>query len=276
MTTPETENYLTAFGLSEPPFSKELPDEQLWLPPSKQGIVNGVRDAVKARASVVITGDPGVGKTVVLRAVRHLLPEPDFRLTYCHNATLGRRDFYRQLCVTLGLTPSATAAGVFYGVASHIEQLAIERAHPVFLLDEAHLLRQDTLEHLHILMNYEWDSRALLSLVLVGLPELADRLALRRNRSLYSRLHHRFVISPLTPDDTATYVRTRLARAGCDRELFTSDALVLLHEATRGAMRDIDRISTISLRLAARRTRRLIERDLLLRVIEHEYQEVAA
>ena len=276
MTIPETENYLTAFGLSEPPFSKELPDDQLWLPPSKQGIVNAIIDAVKERSSVVITGDPGVGKTAVLRAVRHLLPEADYRLTYCHNATLGRRDFYRQLCLALGLTPIATAAGVFYAVASHIEQLAIERAHPVFLLDEAHLLRQDTLEHLHILMNYEWDSRALLSLVLVGLPELADRLALRRNRSLYSRLHHRFVIGPLTPDDTATYVRTRLARAGCDRELFTSDALVLLHEATRGAMREIDRISTICLRLAARRTRRLIERDLLLRVIEHESHEVAA
>lgn len=276
MTTPETENYLTAFGLSEPPFSKELPDAQLWLPPSKQGIVNAILDALKEHASVVLTGDPGVGKTAVLRAVRHLLPEADYRLTYCHNATLGRRDFYRQLCVALGLTPSATAAGVFYAVAGHIEQLAIERAHPVFLLDEAHLLRQDTLEHLHILMNYEWDSRALLSLVLVGLPELADRLALRRNRSLYSRLHHRFVIGPLTPDDTTTYVRTRLARAGCDRELFTSDALVLLHEATRGAMRDIDRISTTCLRLAARRTRRLIERDLLLRVIEHESHEVAA
>lgn len=276
MTIPETENYLVKFGLSEPPFSKELPDKQLWLPPSKQDIVNAIVDALRARASVLLTGDPGVGKTVVLRAVRHCLPEAEFRLTYCHNATLGRRDFYRQLCLALGLAPTATAAGVFYAVASHIEQLAIERAHPVFLLDEAHLLHQDTLEHLHILMNYEWDSRALLSLVLVGLPELADRLALRRNRSLYSRLHHRFVIGPLTPEDTATYVRTRLAQAGCDRELFTSDALTLLHEATRGAMRDIDRISTICLRLAARRTRRLIERDLILRVIEHESHEVAA
>ena len=101
------------------------------------------------------------------------------RRDYCHNDTLGRRDFYRQLCVALGLTPSATAEGVFYAVASHIEELAIERAHPVFLLDEAHLLRQDTLEHLHILMNYEWDSRALLSLVLVGLPELEPDTPLR-------------------------------------------------------------------------------------------------
>ena len=52
-------------------------------------------------------------------------------------------------------------------------------------------------------MNYEWDSRALLSLILVGLPELQDRLELRKNRSLYSRIHRRLSIGPLTPDDTA-------------------------------------------------------------------------
>jgi type II secretory pathway predicted ATPase ExeA len=94
-----------------------------------------------------------------------------FRLSYCHNATLGRRDFYRQLCVVLGLAPSATAAAVFYAVSSHIEYLAHEHRHPIFLLDEAHLLHQDTLDHLHILLNYERDSKPLLSLVLVGLSD---------------------------------------------------------------------------------------------------------
>ena len=71
-----------------------------------------------------------------------------------------------------------------------------------------------------------------------------------------------------------SYVRTRLELAGCDREIFTTDALTLLHEATRGAMRNIDRIATICLDLAARSTRRLVERDLLLRVIEHDSQEI--
>jgi hypothetical protein len=98
---------------------------------------------------------------------------------------------------------------------------------PVFLLDEAHLLHQDTLDHLHILLNYEWDSKAFLSLVLVGLSELDDRLALRRNRSLASRLHHRFFIGPLTPD----------------------------------------------LRQAARLKHRLVERDVLARVLDAQERE---
>jgi type II secretory pathway predicted ATPase ExeA len=122
-------------------------------------------------------------------------------------------------------------------------------------------------------LNYAWDSRALLSLVLVGLPELRERLALRRNRSLYSRIHHRLEVSALTPDDTSEYLRMRLERAGVTREVFASDAIVLIHEATLGAMRDLDRLATAALRETARKKRKLVERDVVTRVIEADTRE---
>jgi len=265
--------YLAHFGLRETPFSKEIADAELWLPSSKQAVVDTLCEALEQRTSVALIGEPGVGKTCVLRALRHRLPAQGFRLTYCHNATLGRRDFYRQLCLALGLKPAATAAAVFYAVTTHIDQLGHERLHPVFLLDEAHLLHQDVLDHLHILLNYQWDSRALLSLVLVGLPELESRLSRRHNRSLYSRIHTRLRVDPLTPDDTAEYLRVRLARAGCDRELFSSDSVAMLHEAASGALRDLDRLATASLREAARRKKKLVERDILARVLDAEIQD---
>jgi type II secretory pathway predicted ATPase ExeA len=260
--------YLSTFGLSEPPFSKELSDADLWLPSSKATIVDELQEALRQRGSVLLVGEPGVGKTCVLRALRQRLPNAGFRLTYCHNATLGRRDFYRQLCLALGLKASATAASVFFAVTTHVEDLGNERLHPVFLLDEAHLLHQDVLDHLHILLNYQWDSKALLSLVLVGLPELEARLGRKFNRSLYSRLHTRLRVDPLTPEDTAEYLRIRLARAGCQRELFASDAVAMLHEAASGALRDVDRLATASLREAARKKRKLVERDVLARVVD--------
>ena len=104
--------HLDHFGLSVEPLSKEIADHELWLPPSKKALVEELVEAMEARESVVLTGESGAGKTCVLRALRHVLPTERFRLTYCHNATLGRRDFYRQLCVALGLAPSATAAAV--------------------------------------------------------------------------------------------------------------------------------------------------------------------
>ena len=258
---------LTWFGLRTAPFSKEVADDDLWLPSSKVQLVDDLVEALEARASVLLTGEPGVGKTCVLRALRKRLAPEVFRLTYCHNATLGRRDFYRQLCLTLGLAPSATAAAVFYAVSTHVEELGRERIHPVFLLDESHLLHQDVLDHLHILTNYEWDSRAVLSLILVGLPETKQRLMLAKNRSLWSRVHARLSLGEATPGDTNEYVSHRMKRAGCEREVFTSDALALLHEDAKGRLRDIDRIATDALKLAAKRKHKTIDRELVGRIL---------
>ena len=263
----------TAFALTAEPFSKEINDADLWLPPSKQAVLDELVEAVQARKSVLLTGDPGVGKTCLLRAVRHALGPQSYRLTYYPNVTLGRRDFYRQLGVTLGLGRINSAGDIFYAISTHVEELAKERIVPVLILDEAHLLHQDTLDHLHIMLNYAWDSRALLALVLLGLPDLEERLRLRRNRSLYSRLHHRLSIGPLTADDTADYLRNRLSRVGCTRELFTSDAIALLHEAAGSSLRDIDRIATSALRASARKKRKLVERDTLSRILQLEATE---
>lgn len=68
----------------------------------------------------------------------------------------------------------------------------------------------------------------------------------------------------------------RLRRAGCDRELFAAAAAALLHEATAGAMRDIDRPAAAALRESARRKRKLVERDAVARVIEADSRDRAA
>jgi type II secretory pathway predicted ATPase ExeA len=131
-------------------------------------------------------------------------------------------------------------------------------------------LHQDTLDHLHILLNYSWDSKSLLSIILVGLPDLDERLSMRRNRSLHSRLSYHLSIEALSPSDTADYVRLRLAGAGCTKELFTTDPIALLHEAASGSLRDVDRIAHNALRLAARKKRKLVERDIILAVLQAE------
>ena len=264
--------WLRSFGLEQPPFSKEIDERALWVPSSRQRVVDAMVEACQERGHVLLTGEPGVGKTCVLRAVRNRLPEAGFRLTYCHNATLGRRDFYRQLCLALGLNPKATAASVFYTITSHVQHLSADKIHPAFLLDEAHLLHQQVLDHLHILTNYEWDSRSLLSLVLVGLPELDMRLRLSRNRSLWSRIHTRLHLGEASPEDTAEYIERRLHQAGrtSPNNPFDSDALALLHEAADGRLRDIDRIATHALKRAARRKLKRIDRALLAAVLNVE------
>ena len=244
--------WLTHWRLSRDPFSKEIEDAELWMPSRKEKLVQRLVNSVHERGSALLVGEPGFGKTCILRALRHRLPEAGYRLTYCHNATLGRRDFYRQLCTTLGLQPKASAAAVFAQVSAHLQDLGKEQVHPVLLLDESHLLQQDVLDHLHILLNFSWDSKALLSVVMIGLPELWDQLELRRNRSLYSRLSTRLHITPSESDETCEYIAYRLSTAGCaSPNIFEPEALALLHEASGGALRALDRLAGLALRQGA-------------------------
>ena len=266
----KTPQWLSAFGLSRPPFAKDLPDADLWLPKARETLIDELVNGCVENDHVLLVGEPGVGKTCVLRALRRRLPEAGFRLTYCHNATLGRRDFYRQLCLALGLTPKATAASLFYAVSSHVEELGREHIHPVFLLDEAHLLHQDVLDHLHILSNYQWDQKPLLSIVLVGLPELADRLQLRKNRAFWSRIYTRLSLGDALPEDTAEYLDHRLKQAGCKRDVFSENAIAMIHEAALGRLRDIDRIASAALKVAARRKRKLVDRSVISEVLDRQ------
>ncbi len=263
-------NWQRHFGFSEPPFSKDLDDGDLWLPSSRKHVVDDLVEGLSEHQHAVVVGESGVGKTCTLRALRKRLPESGFRLTYCHNATLGRRDFYRQLCLALGLPVKATAAGVFWGLSNHVEELARERIHPVFLLDEAQLMRDDVLAHLHVLANYQWDQKPLLSIVLVGLPDLWRRLSLGIHRSLWSRIHCRLSLEPAKPEDTTEYVHYRLERIGGSSKIFASDALALLHEATAGQLRDIDRMATGSLRVASRRKLKHVDREVLQDFIDSD------
>ena len=259
--------WLSHWGLREAPFTKEISDADLWVPASRTAAIERLVETCRDRGHAVLAGEPGVGKTCVLRALRSRLPEAGFRLTYCHNVTLGRRDFYRHVCLALGLSPKATATAVFYAISTHIGELGRDNVHPVLLIDEAHLLHQDVLDHLHILANYEWDSKALLSMVLVGLPEIRQRLPLAKNRSLWSRIHTRISLGDATAGDTAEYIAHRLKHAGCDREVLNSDAIALVHEQAHGRLRDIDRVCTDALKLAARRKLRVIDRELVARVL---------
>lgn len=269
---PHESTWLRHFGLTSVPFGKDIDDDELWLPASKQALVDDLVEAAEERQHALLVGEPGVGKTCTLRALRQRLPESGYRLTYCHNASLGRRDFYRQLCVALGLSTRASAAGLFHLVSTHVQELGRERVHPVLLLDEAHLLHQDVLAHLHVLANYQWDQKPLLSLVLVGLPELWNQLALGRNRSLWTRIHCRRSIEGAAVGDTSEYVSHRLAQAGTNKPLLSSDALTILHEATQGQMRDIDRIVGNALRQAARRKLAQVDRALLEQVLGRDQQ----
>ncbi len=242
---------LNRYGLTRQPFSKEIPADELFVSPGHEEIGVRLKAAIEGRASAVLTGEVGVGKTFLLRALERDLNPSRYRVTYIHNANVSRRDFYRQLSVALALEPKAHPSALFRQVQAHVEELADEqKIHPVLLLDEAHLLATPVLECLHVLLNYRMDSRSFLSVILIGLPELKDRLARNIMASLSTRLPVRVHLEPLDVEQVAAYLSHRLRTAGCEQEIFSEEAVLCIREATGGVLRRINVLAQHCLEVA--------------------------
>ena len=242
---------LTRFGLARAPFTKEFAAGDLFSATHIADAVTRLRAAVELRSSAVLTGDSGVGKTCVLRGLEATLNPARFRLLYLHHANVSSRDFYRQVSVLLGLEPKSHPSAMFRQIQAQMEELSDQqKVHPVLMLDEAQLVPLGMLEQLHILMNFRMDSAAFLSVVLVGLPELKERLARNVLSSLSTRLPTRVHLEPLGVDDVADYIAHRMRIAGATAEVFSRDAVLSIREATGGVMRKIDVLAAQSLDVA--------------------------
>ena len=244
---------LSRFALTKSPFSKDVPVEELFEHESSDGALRRLKAAVEGRSSAVLTGEPGTGKTFVLRALEERLPQSRYRVSYIHNSHVNYRDFYRQLSVVLGLgiEPKATSEALFRMISRHLEETALSKVHPILMFDEAQLLPIRVLEQLPVLLNFQKDSKPFLSVVLIGLPELRDRL--RRNvlSSLAARLPIRVQLDPLNAQDVKAYLQHRLRGAGSTKEVFGEDAVLLIAEATGGTLRRIDVLAAHALEVAA-------------------------
>lgn len=258
------------FNLTRAPFSKEVPAELMWMDAGRQEALSRLTTTATHRQHTLVLGESGIGKTCVVRALEEALSPVHFRIVYVVHVTLAPRDFYRQLCFALEIEPKATPAAMFEAIQRECIHTASERrAHAIVVLDEAHLMPDSTLSHLHLLANFRRDSEPLLSLVLVGLPELYDRLRLGLHRSLLTRIHTKVELAPGSPETTVAYVRKRLTDAGARAEIFTADGLSTLHELTGGILRSVDVLALAALRLAAGNGTRLIDREIVRKALHH-------
>lgn len=232
---------LSRYGCTRPPFDKDVTVEDHFTTDDFNLAKERLIACLDARSSGAVYGDSGTGKTNLGRAVEEALPRGSYQVHYLANSTLPVRDFYRQLSMALGLEPRANASMLFHQVSRHFTDLSsTQRVRPVLILDEAHLLPMSVLSQLHILLNFERDSKPWLSLVLVGLTELKPILSRGVLSSLAARLPVRIHVKPLDPAGVREYLVHRMAKAGARQQVFSEDAMQLLAEATGGSLRKLD------------------------------------
>ena len=137
----------------------------------------------------------------------------------------------------------------------------------VVVVDEAHLLASELLDQLRFLLNDEMDSASLISLVLLGQPDLAHKLRFAPYEALHQRIAVRYHLRPFDLEETAGYIKHHMRVAGYQGQLFSDSFLSGVHDHTKGVARKINNVCRNALLLGATERKQVLDQDDLKRVL---------
>ena len=234
--------YLGHYGLNEHPFSISPDPRFLYLSEAhREGLAYLTYGIAQRKGFVVITGEVGTGKTTLIHALLADVPQ-EVKLAFISNPTITREDFFYLLAEAYKLGPIEHKARFLIKFSQFLETAYSIDENVVLIMDEAHSLSYEILEEIRLLSNLETSSHKLINIILVGQPELDEKLAGSALRSLTQRITLRYHLPSMTFEETARYIETRLLRAGAKKpgDIFTESALHALYECTRGTPRLIN------------------------------------
>jgi general secretion pathway protein A len=255
------------FGLKRQPFEKDIKPKDLFEAAALKECAARLDFIKRAGGIMLLTGDPGVGKTVALRRFVDALNENLYRPLYTPLSTLTRIDVLRHLNQLLGLPHRSAKSALYSQIQREILESREQRGRTVALIiDEAQLLQIGPLQELRLLTNFKMDSCEPFVLILAGQSDLDRVMDYAILEPFAQRLRLRYHMPPLTPEETATYVEHHLKLAGAAEPIFTKDALAALHELSYGIPRRIGALASQAMFYAMFADKRVVDAEMILKV----------
>ena len=148
-----------------------------------------------------------------------------------------------------------------------LHNLARKGRYVLLIVDEAHLLAPDLFDQLRFLLNDQMDSASLITLVLLGQPDLAHKLRFAPYEALHQRIAVRYHLRPFDLEETAGYIKHHMRVAGFQGQLFSDSFLSGVHNHTKGVARKINNVCRNALLLGATEQKQILDQDDLKRVL---------
>jgi general secretion pathway protein A len=201
---------------------------------------------VRARKGfVVLTGEVGTGKTMLVRCVLELLRRTGVAFAYVFNPSLSALEFIRYIAGDFGLPVAGKAKDeLVLALSAFLVDRHQRKLSTLLVVDEAHLLAPDLLEEVRLLTNLETTQQKLLQIVLAGQPELDATLDSFELRQIKQRIALRCHLEPLNLEETQGYIQRRLQIAGVppDTTIFSEMATSAIFQHSKGFPRLINTI----------------------------------
>ena len=242
--------YLDYFGLSRLPFSIAPDPELLYLSPSHHEALAHLNYALTGHGGLIsLTGEVGMGKTTLCRAFIDQVPG-SVDIAYIFNPMLSAPELLQSICTELEISDERNLAGGSSTNKQLIDclyQALLERyasgRKVICIIDEAQSMPAPLLEQIRLLTNLETNREKLLTLILVGQPELQEILAQYSNRQLDQRITARFHLPAMSKKQLKPYLQHRLLKAGGDENIFTDGAISTIWSGSNGIPRVINSIA---------------------------------
>lgn len=258
---------LAWYGLKRFPFDKEIKTASLLQTQPLSECMARLEYLKRRGGIMLLTGDPGVGKTVALRRFAEELNDNLFRPVYTPLTTLKGADLLRHINDKLGLPNRAGKGAVYLQVQREILDSRQQRGKTVvMIIDEAHLLEVGSLQELRLLTNFKMDSFDPFILILAGQTDLRRVMDYAIMEPLAQRLAMRYHMGGLSPEETAAYIEHQMKLAGTAEPVFAPNALRAVHESTYGFPRRIGAVAEQALTYAMFAGKRTVDADTVLKV----------
>ncbi|MBC8413463.1 MAG: AAA family ATPase [Nitrospira sp.] len=193
---------------------------------------------------VLLTGEVGTGKTTICRCLLEQIPEDTFT-AFILNPKLSVEELLASICDEFGIQYPAgnTSTKIFVDlINAYLLDAHERRKKAVIIIDEAQNLTTDVLEQLRLLTNLETSKTKLLQIILIGQPELRDKLSMPELRQLSQRITARYHLESLSKEDVSAYIAHRLSVAGLSSPVFTPASINALYALSHGIPRIINLI----------------------------------
>ncbi len=236
------------YGFKRTPFGRDLAPGMLHRHASHNEAVARITWCISERSIGVVTGEVGAGKTVSVRTVLASLDPSRHTIIYIANPMIGVRGIHEEIVTAFGQHPAHLGSRLTVQAGKALMAEREERGRtPVLVLDEAHLLSYEQLETVRMLTNTAMDQDSPLSCLLVGQPTLRRTMKLAVLAALEQRTALRYTMPGMTSAETTSYINHHLNLAGRPDQLFTEDALNLIHSTSRGYPRAVNNLALQSL-----------------------------
>ena len=271
--------YLEFLGLQEKPFSITADPSFLYLSKRHREALSHMIYGIRERKGFVeITGEVGTGKTTLCKALlRHL--DPATKTALILQPDLSELQLLATIVQDFGLNP--TKASNRLGLIHQLNDFLLTQAsmtnNVVLVIDEAQNLSLRVLEQVRMLSNLETDKDKLIQIILVGQPQLKDKLADPQLEQLRQRIGVRYHINPLDMEEVRTYIDHRLRIAGSDGTLeWAPDAVEEVFQCSKGIPRLINQICDRSLLACFVFQVKRVDREIIRRSYQELVGEVLA